>query len=171
MTVYQNMNQFAMGSVKGQCAAVPAANVISAQLTTASVGTPKAGAAVKLIAGQANTILVEVAAATDDIFGFIVWNPKKNTYAAGDSFEVALPGTVMTMESSSAFNRGQSLEIVASGEKVKAYAGTNTPCGVALDTASGAGQLVRVLIRVESEYSSSSSSSSCRSSSSSSSSN
>lgn len=171
MSVYQNMNQFGMGPLKGMVSHLPGANVVAAQLTIASSNTLKAGSAVKLISGVANTILVEKAGANDDIFGFVVFNPKKNSYSAGDSVDIACPGTTMIMESQAAFNRGQSLEIVATGDLVKAYAGSNTPCGVALDQASAANQLVRVLIRVESEYSSSSSSSSCRSSSSSSSSN
>lgn len=171
MTTYQNMNQFTMGPIKGSVAHTPGQNVLSAQVSKDSVNTLKAGSAVKLMSGAGEAIQVDKAAATDDIFGFVVFNPKKNSYTATDALEVALPGTVMNMEAQAAFNRGQSLEYVASGDLVKAYAGVNSPIGVALDTASAAGKIARVLIRVESEYSSSSCSSSCRSSSSSSSSN
>lgn len=170
MTQYQNMNQFAQGPVKGSLSAIPSPTTISCQLTIASSNTLVAGSAVKLIAGSAHTILVEKSAATEAIFGFVIFNPKKASFAAGDPVEIALPNSVMYMESSASFNRGQLVEQVASGDKVAPYAGVNTTVGLALDTASAANQLVRVLIRTVAEYSSSSSSSSCRSSSSSSSS-
>lgn len=170
MTMYQNQNQFAQTTTKGKVAAVPNPSTLSCQITTASGNTFKAGTAVKLVAGTANTILIEKAAATEAIFGFVVWSPKKSSWTAGQTVEVALPGSVMEMESSAAINRGQLVEQVATGDLVAAYAGVNTTVGVALDTASAANQLIRVLIRTVAEYSSSSSSSSCRSSSSSSSS-
>lgn len=170
MTVYQNLNQFAQTPIKGDVAGVPNPSTLSCQLTTASSNTPKAGYLVKLIAGTANTILVEQAGPTDVPFGFIVFNPKKDTYAAGDQMEVAISGSVINLETAGSFNRGQNVEFVTSGGRVQVYGGTNNICGVALDTATAAGQIVRVLVRTVAEYSSSSSSSSCRSSSSSSSS-
>lgn len=164
----QNMNQFSQGTVKGQVMGIPTPATLSAQVTTGGT-TVYPGYAVKLVDGVANTILVNAAAATDDIFGFVVFNPKKSSFAALDALEVALPGTVIILEAGASIARGQTIEYVASGGKVTGYAGTNTPCGVALDKATASGQLIRVLVRVEAEYSSSSSSSSCRSSSSSSS--
>lgn len=164
----QNMNQFNQGPVKGQVMGVPTPATLSAQIVSGGT-TVYPGYAVKLVDGASNTILVNAAAATDDIFGFVVWNPKKSSFAALDTLEVALPGSVIMLETSTSVARGQSVEYVASGGKVTTYAGTNTPCGVFLDKATAAATLVRVLVRVEAEYSSSSSSSSCRSSSSSSS--
>lgn len=164
----QNMNQFSQGTVKGQVMGVPNPATLSAQIKSGGT-TVYPGYAVKLVDGTANTILVDAAAATDDIFGFVIWNPKKSSFAALDALEVALPGTVIILEAAASVARGQSAEYVATGGKVTSYGGTNTPIGVFLDKATAAGQLVRVLIRVEAEYSSSSSSSSCRSSSSSSS--
>lgn len=170
MSVYQNQNQFTQGPVKGGLSAIPNPSTISCQITTASGNTFYGGTAVKLISGTANTILVEKAAAGDPIFGFVILQPKKPSFTAGGKVEVALAGSVMEMESGASFNRGQQLEIVASGDKVIAWAGSNTSMGIALDTATAAGHLVRVLIRPFLDFSSSSSSSSCRSSSSSSSS-
>jgi hypothetical protein len=170
MTVYQNQNQITQGPDKGDVSAIPSPNTISCQITTASANTFYAGTAVVLIAGTANTILVEKAAATSQIFGFVIRNPKKPSHTAGGKVEIAMPGTVMNMESASAVNRGQLVEYVATNDLIQAYAGVNTAIGVALDTATAANQLIRVLIRTVIDYSSSSSSSSCRSSSSSSSS-
>lgn len=170
MAQVQNLNQFEQSPIKGAVTALPNPTTIPAQINKDQAGTLNPGTAVKLIPGVGKTILVAKAAATEAIFGFIVWNPKKSAFVAGDPIEVALPGSVMWMESSAAFNRGQLLEQVASGDKMKAWAGTNTVSGLALDTAGGADQLVRVLVRTVSIFSSSSSSSSSRSSSSSSSS-
>lgn len=171
MSQYQNLNQFAMTAIKGGLAQSPSGSVLSCQIATNSGSTFYGGTAVKLIAGTSQQILVEKTAATEAIFGFVIYNPKKPSgNTAGDTIEVALPGSIMYMESSASFNRGQLVEQVATGDKVAAYAGVNTTVGVALDTSSGANQLVRVMIRTVAEYSSSSSSSSCRSSSSSSSS-
>lgn len=170
MTQVLNMNQFAQGPIKGNVSGVPNPTTLPAQISKDSTDTFYPGTAVKLIAGAAKTILVAKAAATEAVFGFVVWSPKKSSFTAGDAVEVALPGSVMYMESSAAFNRGQLLEQVASGDKMKAWAGSNTVSGLALDTASAASQIVRVMIRTVSTFSSSSSSSSSRSSSSSSSS-
>lgn len=166
--VYQNMNQFQQGAMKGDLY-LPSSPTISVQLH-ASATTVYPGSAVKLYAGTSNTILVDKAGANDDIFGWVIRNPKKTSFAAGDTLEVALTGSVITVESSAAFERGQQLEFVATNDLVKAFAGSNTPVGVALDKATAANQLIRMFIKSEAEYSSSSSSSSCRSSSSSSSS-
>ena len=168
MSVYQNQNQVAQGPIKGGLSAVPNPATISCQVTLASSSTLYGGTAVTLVDGTANTILVDKASATQPIFGFVVLNPKKPSHAAGGKVEVALAGSVMEMEAAAAFSRGQLLEIVATGDKVQLWANVNVAIGVALDTATAAGQLVRVLIREVVTYSSSSSSSSCRSSSSSS---
>jgi len=170
MAEFQNLNQITQGPIKGGLSAVPSPSTISCQITTASSGTFYAGTAVRLITGSANTILVEKAVATDQIFGFVVLTPKKPSHTAGGKVEVALAGSVMEMESGAAITRGQMVEIVATGDKVIAWAGVNTAAGVALDTTTATAQLLRVLIRTVAQYSSSSSSSSCRSSSSSSSS-
>lgn len=170
MTVYQNQNQITQGANKGDLSAIPNPSTISCNITTASASTFYAGTAVVLIAGTANAILVDKATATSQIFGFVIRNPRKPSHTAGGKVEVALPGSVMNMESGASFNRGQLVEYSAANDQVIAYAGVNTAIGVALDNATAANQLVRVLIRTVIDYSSSSSSSSCRSSSSSSSS-
>jgi len=172
MTTYQNMNQFSQQPIKGAVSAVPNPTVIPCQIDPNSEDTFYPGTGVRLVAGTGKTVLVVKAAATEEKFGFVVWNPKKSSFTAGDAVEVAMPGSVMYMEAAAAFNRGQSLEQVVTGDKVQAVsAAANDRIGLALDTAAAAGDLVRVYLRGVFQYSSSScsSSSSCRSSSSSSS--
>ena len=170
MSQYQNMNQFKQGPDKGDVAMIPNPHTLPCKVDPNSTSTLYPGSAVKLTSATGVEIMVDKSAATEAIFGFVKRTPKYNTFIAGMALEIVLPGSIMWMESQAAFNRGQLVEQYAAGDLVKAYAGVNTTVGVALDTASGANKLVRVLIRTVAEYSSSSSSSSCRSSSSSSSS-
>lgn len=170
MAQFQNMNQVTQGPIKGRVSEVPNPSTVTCQVTPKSGNTLNPGTAVKLIAGTSPQILVEKAAATEQIFGFVVWTPKKVAWTAGQPLEIVLQGSIMEMETNGAINRGQLCEIVASGDKIAGWAGVNTTIGTALDTATAANQLIRVLIDTDLEYSSSSSSSSSKSSSSSSSS-
>lgn len=169
MTVYQNMNQFSQGPVKGQISATPNPVTLSAQINPNSSDTLVPGSAVKLTAGvSGETILVDLCSATDVPWGYVIWSPKKSSFTAGNEVEVALPNSVITLESDAAIGRGNQVEFVPTGNRVKIAAGTNPISGICLDIATAAGQLVRVQIKESLFYSSSSSS--CRSSSSSSSS-
>lgn len=173
MAQYQNMNQFNQTPTKGMVANKPNATTLACQITADSANTFYPGTIVKLIDGTSETILIEKAAATDPCFGAVIFSPKRSSWTAGMTVEVALPGSIMHMESSEAINRGQRVEQVASGDKVAQYDGSNVTCGIALDKVTAENKLMRVLISTMAEYSSSSSSScsssSCSSSSSSSS--
>lgn len=169
MSIYQNMNQFAQTQIKGTIAAIVNPVTLSVQIDPASQSTLYAGSAVKLQGGASNQILVDLAAATDSTFGFIIYNPKKDIFVAGDVVEIALANSVIVLEAYASITRGNNLEFYPTGNRVKQNAGVNPICGQALDNAAGTGSLLRVLVRTVAEYSSSSSSSSCRSSSSSSS--
>ena len=172
----QNMNQFNMGAIKGSLASIPNPVTLSAQINPNSTDTLYPGSAVKLTSGvSSETVLVDLAAQADIAFGFVVWTPKKSSFTAGNAVEIALPNSVMNMESSGAIGRGNQVEFVPASTRVVQSSGTNKPSGIALDIATATGQLIRVLIKTGMEFSSSSScrsssSSSCRSSSSSSSS-
>ncbi len=165
--MYQNLNAINQSPNKGELKAIPNPNTVSCQILPASVNSFVAASPVKLISGAANQLLVDLALPTDSIFGFIIYGPKTNKYKGGDRVEVALPGSVMEMESGASFNRGQTLEYQTAGTQVIAWAGSNAHVGKSLDMAPGANVLVRVLISLSIEEGSSSSSSSCRSSSSS----
>jgi hypothetical protein len=176
MTVKQFMNAMGQKPLKGELCAVPNPSTISAQIYPSSTDTLYAGSAVKLISAVSKTVLVDLCGSSNSVFGFIIYNPKKNVYTAGDIVEIALPGSVLYLEAREAISRGNILEYHPTGSKVIISNGTNPVCGIALDDASGDEELLRVLVQSVFEESSSSSSSSlsssssCRSSSSSSSS-
>ena len=168
--MYQSMNALNQTPVKGEVKAVPNPNTVSCVILNTSTNSLVAASPVKLISGTSQQYLVDLAGPTDNIFGFVVYGPKINKWKAGDRVEVALTGSLMEMESATDITRGTELEFVALGTLVQAWARANKYIGVALDQATAANQLIRVLIQtaLEDTTSSSSSSSSCRSSSSSS---
>lgn len=165
----QQLNQFGQKPLKGVVAAVPNPVTLSVVLDPASSNTLYAGDGVKLQSGASPSIMVDLAAATDPVFGYVIRNIKKASYSAGDALEIALANSVIVLEAYGQINRGQNIEWYATGHQVKAHAGVNPISGTILDQSLATGDLVRVLVRSVAEYSSSSSSSSCRSSSSSSS--
>lgn len=152
MSTYQNSNQFTQTPVLGQLSMVPNPSLMSVKIDPSSVATKlQAGQAVKIVDVQANEIIVDQAAITDTKFGVIVYNPKKNVYAAGDTVEIAINGSVVFLEASAAIARGAKVQLDPTGPTVATLAslGTNTMVGVCLDKPTGSGQLTRVLIRCE----------------------
>lgn len=173
MSVYQNLNQLAETPVKGMLAGIVNPATISAQIYDGSTNTLVAGDLVDFVAVKGNMIIVDKAVGgSTGSLGFVVYSPKKNKYTAGDAIEVAMSNSVIYLESAGAIQRGHPVEFVATGSLVKSALWVNPCVGRALDIATAANQLVRVLVGLEptESESSSSSSSSCRSSSSSSSS-
>lgn len=145
-----NMNQFAMTGLKGKIAAGPG-NTLSVQVYAGSAATAAApivpGDFVKLVDVAANTIIVDRAAVTDAIIGVVLVSPKKDGFIPLDNMEIAINGSIVNLESADAIARGADVEYTVSGAKVSTSAGTNTIVGVALDKASGANKLIRVLLK------------------------
>lgn len=145
MSNFQNMNQFAQTPIKGAIAGDVSPSTVACELVGSSVATLVWGDYVKLVAGTANSILVEKCGLTDNPFGAVVFNPKKDKFVAHDTFEVVLAFGIMFMEAGAAITRGAQLQFTPTGTLVITNAG-NPVCGLALDTASGAGDIIRVLI-------------------------
>lgn len=141
------MNQFAGANVKGQVDKIITPQTFPVQLIATSVATLVPGDFVKLAGtAQGGAILVEKCAVTDVPFGVVPYNVKKNSFTAGETLEVLGPGSVVWLESDAAIATGASLEYVVTNAEVKTNAGVNPICGIALDTAGGAGELIRVLL-------------------------
>ncbi len=141
----QNVNQFGMSLEKGLLT-LSKDNLFDVKVDNASVATLVNGAAVKITDTTDSQITVDIAtAAADDIFGFVVYESRKNSHIAGDFVRVACMNSVMQMEASAAIARGASVEIVPTGEKVATVA-AGTVIGRALDKAAADGDLIRVLI-------------------------
>lgn len=146
-----NQNQFAQTPLLGQVSLVVNPSIISVKINPESVSAKlQAGQAVKLIAGTSAEILVDVPTSDTDgpVLGVIIYNPRKNIYAAGDTVEIATAGSCVFMEAGAAINRGAKVSTTYSGPTVV----TNNTAGkqitgVAFDQAANAGDLIRVMVQ------------------------
>ena len=143
-----NINQFAQTPVKGQLdLSVGVKQVLSCQVDTSSAGLVD-GQAVKLVdvkGGIPN--VVECAADDDNAFGFVVYDIKDKAFAAGSKVEIAFArGSVMYMQASAAIVPYAKVAIVISGQKVVTATTGQMIVGYAIDKASAADDLIRVMI-------------------------
>lgn len=147
----QNLNQFKPTSEKGMLDLAINWNLFDCRIDPASVAdfSDANGFAVKIVDVDGKSIMVDLAtAASDDIFGFVPYEVKTNSYVAGDFIRVASLFGTMKMEASAAIARGADLEILPAGNKVITNAG-GTSIGRALDKAATDGDLIRVLIKTQ----------------------
>lgn len=144
----QNLNQTFQTPLLGQPDLSYNFNTKSALINPDSVATKlMVGQAVKLIAGAVPGLLVDQAASAEEPYGVIVYQLKKNTYAAGNRIEIACKGNVLYLESAAAITRGATVENVPSGAyPVVQTKASGAGLGICLDQASAAGQLVRIEI-------------------------
>lgn len=142
----QRMNQFSQTALKGQLDMLVNPTTFSVQLDPASeVEYLLPGAAVILVDATSDQIVVDEAAADDNSFAFVLYNPKKEKFYPGDTMEVVAAFSVLFMEAGSGgVSRGDLLEYVPTGEKVITNNG-NPVCGIALDNAS-ATELFRMMV-------------------------
>ena len=83
--------------------------------------------------------------------GVIIFNAKKNQYVAYNDCEIALPGSIITVQAGAAFNRGALLNYVpgtVAGQLGSVFSTTaSNNVAESLDIATAAGQIVRVKVR------------------------
>lgn len=141
-------NQFSQSPVQGQLDLQFDPSTISCQIDSTSAGDLPAGQAVKIYdsAGGVPKV-VEVAADTDDVFGFINYDIKSQSFSAGDKCEVSMGrGNVMYMTASAAIARWAQVMVVVASDKVATATSGKRVIGRALDKASADGDLIRVWI-------------------------
>ena len=142
------INQFALKKQKGNLTTAPDWNVLTCKIDAGQVGTLTYGDAVKIKGTAAGQTTVEkVALATDDMFGFIVYSIRKNSYVAGDYVNVAFTDAVMFMEASAAIASGAPVQYDPTTSKIATQAAGNTTVGIALQKATSTGDLIPVLIK------------------------
>lgn len=151
-----NQNQFGMTPVLGQVSMIPNPNIVPVRLNPSSTAVLQAGSAVKLIAatGVGAEILVDATTGPTDgpVFGVIVYNMRKNLYAAGDNAEVACAGSYVFLEPSAAVARGAKVtSTAATAGNDPTVATVSVPStqyvtGEVIDPAAAAGGLVRIRI-------------------------
>lgn len=144
----QSTNQFKQSAEKGLMDLRFNPSVIGAQVDSSGVGSLVPGQAVKLVdnAGGVPKVL-GCGADTDDVFGFVNYSIKDQSFVANDALELAVfRDNVMYMEANAAIARGAKLMIVVAGQKVDTATSGKTVIGRALDKATAAGQFIRVQI-------------------------
>jgi hypothetical protein len=120
-------------------------DTISCEMDVSQSGSVFAGQAVKIVNNQYGVPkVVAVTGITDNVFGFIVFNQKDQTYSAGSKVEVATAGNVIYLYATGAIVRGARacIDITTVGG-VQATGATAAYVGVMLDYAT-TGALVRV---------------------------
>ncbi len=144
-----DINQFTQSAQKGQMTFGVNLNVLTARVYASTVATTLIpGCAVKLVDVAGNTPIIDKAAATDPIFGFIVFDPKKASAAvAGDVVEIAFDNSFMFMEAGAAIAQGAAVEIVAATNKVITSAGINKIVGIAMRKATADTNIIPVMIK------------------------
>ena len=145
----QFLNQTRPTSEKGMLDLGINSNLFDCRIDPASVAdlSDVNASAFKIVDVAGKSIIVDVATlAADDIFGFLPYEVKTNSYVAGDFIRLATNMSVMKMEASAVVARGADLEILPAGSKVLTNAG-GTSIGRSLDKAAADGDLIRVLIK------------------------
>jgi len=144
----QSPNQFAQTQQKGAMDLQMNSNVVSCQIDVSSAGGLVPGQAVKMV-DSANGVpkVVECAAASDDVFGFLIYDIRRQTFPALAYVEVAaLRDNVVYLEASAAIARNASVMIVIAGSKVALATTGNRVVGRAYDKAASSGDLIRVVV-------------------------
>lgn len=141
-------NQFAQSPIQGMLDLRFNVNTVSCEVDLSSAGDLVPGQAVKMVDSAGGTPkVVECAADSDDVFGFINYSIKDRVFNALDKVEIsALRGNVMYMTSSAAISRNAKVAIVVSGSLVVTASTGKTIVGRAYDKATASGQLIRVVI-------------------------
>ena len=134
----------------------PAANVVSALINPSSVASViQNGSPVKLITGATNggsgngQALVDVVSdpPNDVLYGFIVYNLRKNSHSPGDTVEIAVAPSEIWLEASAAINRGTNVQSNASGPTVATNSTSGQQfAGIAIGQVAAGSQLIAIKI-------------------------
>jgi len=147
-------NQFQQAPVVGMLDLRFNTNTIAVQIDSSESGDLVAGQAVKIVdsAGGVPKVIACDADA-DNVLGFLNYNIKNRIFVAGDAAEISMFGNVMFLVATAAIARGvQVVSDVSTIGGVAAVSGSGGEniVGWALDKASAAGQLIRVMLQTPS---------------------
>lgn len=145
----QALNQFQQTAERGQVAYLNCDSFkMSAVVDSSEAGTLAAGDAVKIVTtSKGIPHIVKVGSGDTSCFGFVAFNAVKNAgIVAGDRVEVVFTGAFMYMVASAAINAGAALDYAYSTGKV-ATANSGLGCGIAMEAASGDGDLIAVYVK------------------------
>jgi hypothetical protein len=150
-----NPNQFEMQPLKGDLAIKDRGIVDDGRLAYTVTDHLIPGTPVK-IADTSSRVLEFVPASRDNdpIYGFTIFDIKKNSLTGGDYVNVASTKTVMYMEASEAIPKGHALAVVIglTSVQVTKWVTGKTNIGFSLDQATAANQIIRVQIETPAQY-------------------
>lgn len=144
------MNVFApTEEIKGRKVLPANTESFSGMIDSSVEGSVVPGTPMKIVATSAK--LPHFAPCTsdsDNIIGFLEWNVIRSAYVAGTPCQVSPDTNVMYMEASGSINAGVNVAMDSySNITVKAAGAGDKIIGYALESATAAGQLIRVKIR------------------------
>lgn len=144
-----SMNVLKQQVVKGMIDLRAGQMPVSCQVDPTVVAPLVPGQAVKLVPSNIRGVPKVISCTTDadDIFGFVVYDVKSPTFASGDRLEV-LPfrNGIMYMEANAAIAQNSEIAILVATQRVIVATATDRIVGRALDAATAAGQLIRVVV-------------------------
>ncbi len=152
MVATYTLNQAVPLAIKGQPSSGYTVNTQEAAINPATTAIIVGATAVKIVGQAGGQSLVDKAAATDLIDGFVKYDPTYNggvaAVMAGKQVTLLTNGSTMVMEvGASAVTAGDKLELVATGDLVIPNAGTNKCIGIAL-IGGATGDLIPVRIQI-----------------------
>jgi len=148
-----NISQFAMAPFLGMLdLKVGNTNVTAAQVDITQSGLLYGGSSVNVV-NNSNGIptVVGSAADTNNVWGFIVYDIKSQSYGIGARCEIAQGGSCIWLYATTAITRGSQvvLDLVSPGSVQAAVSG-DTVIGYAYDQATAYGQLIRIVLKTPS---------------------
>ena len=145
----QNINQFAMSAYLGMVdLQVGLPNVTPAQIDVSQSGLLYSGSAVKVV-NNSNGIptVVGCTANTDNVWGFIVYDIKSQSYPVQARCEIAQAGTCVRLYATGVIARGVQVTLDSTSPgAVRAATGSDTIIGYSFDQSPAYGSLIRVVL-------------------------
>jgi hypothetical protein len=147
-------NSFAQAPIVGMIDMRFDYDTVSAQIDVSQATPLYAGQAVKIVdSSDGVPKVVAVAANSDEVFGFINFDIKSITFAAGQACEISMAGNYMYLYATTAISRGTQVQLDIStvgGVAAKVGSSGADIVGFAFDKAVAAGALIRVKLGVPS---------------------
>lgn len=146
-------NQFVQSQVLGEVALSFPTGTISAQIDSSESGELVAGQAVKLVAtSEGLPKVVACSADSDQVFGFINYDVKSQSFVAGDACEISQAGNHIYLQATGAIDAGVQVTLDSTqvgGVAAAVGSSGDRIVGYSIGKALG-GQLVRVRLTVPS---------------------
>lgn len=134
----QSLNQFAPNRVRGEYLDWGLnAEVIEAQIDVSQETPLYSGDPVKILSTSKGKLKVVAGSASDKFVGYIIYNPKHETFKAGDIVSVLLRGGVMSFVTEEAIDAGAIVYYAEDGSvTATAPSGAASRVGVAFEATS-----------------------------------